>query len=214
MNLAVRPRFPMQHARGTPRRLARAVAFICMLLVLFTGRAGGQSVQMQVEVPAQLQYTLLTRILSFDRSMNSIPGKELSIALVHQPGFPDSRDFAREFEAAWRATEIREVQGKPIRFIRIELQDMAGLQRDLALRNADIVIIAPLRALPVGAVIEAARKAGARTVAAVPGYVDEGAAVGFAVQGGKPRIRINLKSARTEGSDFEAQLLQLAEVLR
>jgi hypothetical protein len=169
---------------------------------------------MSVEVPADMQYTLLTRILTFDRNMGSIPGKELNIALVLQPGYPDSRDFAREFETAWRATTIRDFQGKPIRFVTIEMKDVAGMERDLAARRADIVIIAPLRAVSVRAVIEGARRAGARTVAAIPGYVEEGAAVGFAVQGGKARIRINLTSARAEGSDFEAKLLQLAEVLR
>jgi hypothetical protein len=207
-------RLRVRYARGTLRQLARAVTCICALVGLAAGPIPGQTVDIQVEVPADLQYTLLTRILTFDRSMGSFPGKELNIALVHQPGYPDSRDFAREFEAAWRSTTMREFQGKPILFTKIELEDVAGLERDLAARKADIVIIAPLRAVSAAAVIKAARRSGARTVAAVPGYVEAGAAVGFAVQGGKARIRINLTSARAEGSDFEAKLLHLADVLR
>jgi len=208
------PRLAVLHVRGTLRQLVYAATCVSTLVGLAARPTEGQAVNMSVEVPADLQYTLLTRILTFDRSMSALSGTELNIALVHQPGYPDSRDFAREFESAWRSTTIRELQGKPIRFVTIELADLAGLERDLAARTMDIVIIAPLRALSASAVIDAARRSGARTVAAVPGYVEEGAAVGFAVQGGKARIRINLTSARAEGSDFEAKLLQLAEVIR
>jgi hypothetical protein len=198
---------------GMRRRLMVAAVCLYGLAWLIACPLGAQRTDGSIDVPAELQYTLLTRILTFDRNFMTGLGPELIIALVHQPGFPESRDFAREFEAAWKGTGIRDFGGRPIRVVHVELQSITQLRRTLDTTRATVALIAPLRGVSVRETIEAVRGAGVRTVASVAGYVEEGAAVGFAVRGGKPRIRINLAASRQEGSDFDAKLLTLAEVL-
>jgi hypothetical protein len=102
----------------------------------------------------------------------------------------------------------------PLRIVAIELTRPERLSAALLAAGVDVVLIAPLRAVDIRAVLAAARAARTATVGALAEYVGQGCAVGFGVERGKPRIRINLEAARAEGSDFGAELLAVAEVVR
>jgi hypothetical protein len=167
-----------------------------------------------VEVPAELQYTLLSKVLAFDRSLAARVGDELVMGVVYQSGYPLSRDFARALTVVWRDTAVRAIEGIPIRFIEIDLTDPRELPAILRKHSIDLVVVAPLRAVSIREVLAQVRVAGATTYAAAASYVDDGAAVGVGMRAGRPRIRINLAAAKREGSDYDASLLRLAEVVR
>jgi sugar phosphate isomerase/epimerase len=198
-----------------PRRRARwRIVVRAAVLALMASVTPGHAVAQQIEVPAELQYTLLIKTLTFDRNLEQRVGAELVIGLVYQTGFIPSRDFARSMIAAVAASPIHSINGIPIRFEQIELSDVGTLGRTLRERGVDIAYLAPLRAVSLDRVLAEARQAGASTAAAVAGQVDEGVAMGIGLRGGKPHIRINLTAAKSERSDFDASLLALAEVVR
>ena len=58
------------------------------------------------------------------------------------------------------------------------------------------------------------RKSPITTVTGVPDYVRRGVAVGIGMAQNKPKVLINLPSSRSEGSDFDANLLRIATVLK
>lgn len=181
------------------------------LLVAATASAGEAQ---QVEVPAELQYTLLSKILAYDRRLAARVGDELVVGVVYQSGYPLSRDFARAMAIVWRDTAVRSIDGIPLRFVELDLGETPDVPAALRKLGVDLAVVAPLRALSIGRVLEQARSVGATTYAAAAAYVDDGAAVGIGMRAGRPRIRINLAAAKREGSDFDASLLKLAEVVR
>lgn len=189
----------------------RTCSIVLAALVLCTGMRPLHA--QDVDVPPELQLTLLARILTFDRSLVARVGDELVIGVVYQPGYPASRDFQREIEAAARETRPK-AGGLPMRVVAVELTRPAQLGDALRAAHVDVALVAPLRAVDVGDVFAAARAAGSGTVGSIGAWVDRACAVGFGVERGRPRIRINLEAARAEGSDFGAELLALAEVVR
>ena len=68
----------------------------------------------------------------------------------------------------------------------------------------------PLRTIDIGELASIARKRHVSTVitaSRIPGYVENGLAVGVGLKGRKPEILINLEAARAEGANFNAQRL-------
>ena len=70
-----------------------------------------------------------------------------------------------------------------------------------------------LRAFDLAAITDWARKSRIVTLTGIPAFVDRGVSVGIDLQGGKPRILINLQAARAEGADFDSGLLKLARIV-
>jgi hypothetical protein len=187
----------------------RATLFATLLSAACAASARAQS----GPAPAELQYTLLAKVLTFDRNFSQV-GRELVVGVLYQEGFPPSRNACRELERAFNDSPIRSIQSIPIRVVLIPFTDGATLTATLRGQGVNAVYIAPLRAVSMSGVLSAIRAAGARTFTGVPEYVPDGVAVGIGQREGKPLILINLSSARAEGADFQSTLLQLAEVTR
>ncbi len=79
--------------------------------------------------------------------------------------------------------------------------------------DIDILYITPLRATGIKEIIRACGAGKILTLTGVPEYVTDGVAIGIGIKGEKPRILINITSAKNEGSDFSSQLLKLAMVI-
>ncbi len=166
-----------------------------------------------VPVPAELQYPLIAKILTFDRNLATRSGSEIVLGIVHQPSFPASDGARRDLTAAAAGSVVRSVEGIPVRVVSIPLTDPSGLPEALAAAGVNLVYLAPLRAVDLNRVLEAARGVGALTVTGVPEYVSGGVSVGLGLEGGRPRILVNLTSARREGADLASNLLMLAHVV-
>ena len=87
------------------------------------------------------------------------------------------------------------------------------LRKRLTETNANIVYVAPLRAVDVGDIGRITRQRDIRSVTGIPGYVDLGIAVGIGLRNRRPLIIINLEAARAEGAAFSSQLLSLARIV-
>jgi hypothetical protein len=167
-----------------------------------------------VPVPAGVQFALLTRILGFDRNVPGRSTDDLVIAVAYQSNHVASRALMEAFSAA--ATEAGEitVAGRRVRVVAIDIGDGDRLIESLARERANVVYMTPLRGVNVNTLARAATEAGVLSVTGVPDYMRRAVCVGFEERGGKPRIVINLDESRAAGSEFAAQLLQRAEVLR
>jgi hypothetical protein len=192
--------------------LAGLCAWVLALSMALPHSAVGQAPD--VPVPAGVQFALLTRILGFDRNVPGRSTDDLVIAVAYQSNHVASRALMEEFRAA--ATEAGEiaVAGRRVRVVAIDIGDGDRLIESLARERANVVYMTPLRGVNVNTLARAATEAGVLSVTGVPDYMRRAVCVGFEERGGKPKIVINLDESRAAGSEFAAQLLQRAEVLR
>lgn len=165
-------------------------------------------------VPSDLQYTLLAKVLTYDRNLRSRAGSELVIAVVYQESHPASNAARHALERAYEASRFQAINTIPIRFVSLALGNPDDLESKLREKQVDVVYLAPLRAVAPDAIARAATRAGALTVTGVPEYVSRGAAVGFGLEAGRPKVLIDADLAREQGADFSSRLLAMAELVR
>lgn len=188
-----------------PRRTAAMLSVIAGLLLAMPLAA------QEATVPVGLQIPLFLKVVSFDRQLASRMNEELVVAVAYQGG---NRESVRAMEDAVRA--IRSARGVPgmpeLRIESIDL-DRASLVAELARRQVTILYVAPLRAVDIAIIADAARAARVTTFTGTPRYLSDGLAVSVRYQGERPKLLINVDAARLEGAEFSAELLKLAQVM-
>lgn len=167
-----------------------------------------------VPVPAGVQYALLTRILGFDRNVPGRATDDLVIAIAYQSNHAASRTLMEAFRSAAREAGDIVVAGRRVKVVTLDIGGGERLIEQLARERANVVYMTPLRGVSVNTLARSATDAGVLSVTGVPDYMRRDVCVGFEERGGKPKIVINLDESRAAGSEFAAQLLQRAEVLR
>jgi len=71
-----------------------------------------------------------------------------------------------------------------------------------------------MRGADIEQIVRIARARRIRTMAGLTDYLVIGLSVGIGVRNDRPRIMINLDAAKAEGAAYQAQLLQMAELVR
>ena len=175
----------------------------CILLLAMVLLAGNASASMVVPVDVQME--LFANIAKLDRNVD--PAKGVTLAIVYQRGYPESVSTKDRVIAAVRKQNPRMV------CVLLEADNAELLRRRLADTEANVLYLAPLRAVEVSEIAKISRDRGIRTTTGVPEYVEAGIAVGIGLRNQRPLIIINLEAARAEGAAFSSQLLSLARIV-
>lgn len=176
--------------------------------------AGGATLFAQSpEVPVSVQYPLYCKALSFDRSADRRCENDLVIALLHQNRNKDSREALRDIEETVIKYDITTFKGSAIRLVRIDIED-TNWPQIVRENHVDILYLLPVRSFDVAALAQFAKEEQLLTLSADPENVRNGLSVGLELRNSKPKFVFNLSAFREEGSDFTAQLLDIAEVIR
>jgi len=157
-----------------------------------------------VLVPMDVQVALFTKIWKLDRTF---PGPPVRIGVIYQEEYRPSANVATQLLAAIRAA------GLPIHCTLIDLDEQATVRQRIPTQGFDVFYVTPLRAIDIGTIAEISRANRIRTITGVTEYVAAGLGVGIGLLKQRPRIVINLRGTRAEGSEFRAQLLKLSRVI-
>jgi len=204
----------LRRSGGHARRWSLTALFAWSALLAPPLYAVTSSPEQDLPLPASLQYSLLVRILGFDRKLPARSGSDVVIAVVYQAGFRASQSMYQALEAAAAASPDTMVHGRRIRIVPVALGDTASAARALAAHKASVLYLAPLRGVSVEELVREASASGIMTVSGVAEYSRRGVAVSLVTRGERPHITVDLRTARAAGIDFSAQLLSLVEVLR
>jgi ABC-type uncharacterized transport system substrate-binding protein len=157
------------------------------------------------DLPQQIQGALLLKLLGYDRNLPSRSPQGVVIALIA--------------DSAAEVSELTQMQGKKIQGKSVKVTIIAGTD---PASLADALNGAASNAVyQAGKTNDATRKATLAwaTAKKIPVFggsrklAEKGAAVGFAIEGGKPRIIINVKASRAQGVDFPSSVLRLANLI-
>ena len=165
-------------------------------------------------LPAELQVPLILKILTYDRQFEAKAKKELAIGIVFDPGDGASSKAAEQISDTLFKFTGKTVKKLPLKYYLVEFTTAADLEATIKKRGINVLYLCPGIAKSLQSVIKISQAQSITTATGVPDYVRRGVAVGIGVFQDKPQILINLPSSKSEGSEFDASLLQIATVLR
>jgi len=165
--------------------------------------------------PADVQITLLLKILTYDRAFESKAKSALTIGVVYAPADAQSVKTKDDILKTLQLVSDRTIKNVPIKFVALEYRDPASLEKAVKAAAVNVFYIAPGNSTSLDHLIRMSRRRGITTATGVPEYVQRGVAVGIGIKPDKkPDILINLPSSRSEGSEFDASLLRIATVVK
>jgi hypothetical protein len=211
------PLVPVRHsdcmmAGGTRiEMMNKACMWRILGVILLCSVIPAQGQDMLVPVKKQLDYFL--KVLEFDRLLPRHQEDGLTIAVLYQDSFRPSLETRTEFAHACKDYNNLEVSGMPVRVIFIPWQGLADLDARLEQDEITALYVTPLRGVPIDKLRRLARIHQVTTLTGVPEYVQAGLSVGIGMAFERPKVLINLATARAEGADFSSQLLRLSAVV-
>lgn len=182
---------------------------IILLSVLFAFADNG-------EVPVGKQTELLLKMLNYNGAIKKIDGSSLRIGIVYTESNAKSMtDYEQIGNSLFDLISAgKQVQSKKITFSGIGFTNAANLKTQANNLNVAVLYVTPGNDANLSAISEVASSSGILTFSGVRSYLTQGIASGVEMVGGAPKIVINLPSAKAQGAQFSAQLLQIANVLR
>lgn len=165
--------------------------------------------------PADVQITLLLKILTYDRSFQYKAKSGVTIGVVYVSGDPESVKAKDAILKTLQLVSDRTIKNQPIRHVALEFTTAAALEKAVRANHVNVFYIAPGNTDSLAALMKLSRTYAITTATGVPEYVQRGVAIGIGIRPDKkPEILINLPSSRSEGSEFDASLLRIATVVK
>jgi hypothetical protein len=192
------------------RRTRSSPALLALLSLLLPGSASAE----KMALSADLQIPLILKVLTYDRQFEAKAGEEVAIGVVYTPTDPDSSRATEEVQGTLFKFQGKTVKRLPIKYFLIEYTTPADLEKAIKARGINVLYLSPGIGRAVESVVRISQAQRITTTTGVPDYVRKGVAVGVGVRQDKPQILINLPSSKAEGSEFDASLLRIAQVLQ
>jgi len=183
---------------------------VIVLLILLATSVGRLAAQ-EMAVPTSLQLSLFLKILTYERNLKKRADDEVVAGIIYQGKLRKSLRARNELMDSARRASSLEIDDIPVRCVSIDI-DVENVAEAVSKHGVDILYVAPLRAVEIGAIGKICSKNHIISLTGVPEYVESGLAVGIGLEDGSPKILINLKSAKKEGADFDSELLNLSHV--
>jgi hypothetical protein len=196
---------------GAPRH--RRPSWLRLLAALFAFTSIPARAE-SMALPAELQVPLILKILTYDRQFEAKAKTEVAIGIVFDPADGPSAKSAEQISDTLFKFTGKTVKKLPLKYYLVEFTSGPDLEATVKKRGINVLYLCPGIAKSLQSVLKISQSQSITTATGVPDYVRRGVAVGIGVFQDKPQILINLPSSKSEGSEFDASLLQIATVLR
>ncbi len=164
-------------------------------------------------LPADTQVTVLLKVLTYDRHFESRVKPEVVVGIVYVAASAESKAAAEDVGSTFFRFKGKTVKKIPVNFVMVEYTTAAEVEKFLKAKNVKVLYVTPGNSKNLGELVRISQSHGLTTTTGVPEYVKKGITIGVgARRDEKPQIHINLPSSKSEGSEFDASLLQIAEV--
>ena len=193
------------------RRCGRGLLAALFASILCTSAAGTEP----MSFPPDVQITLLLKILTYDRSFAVKAKSQVMIGVVYVAGDAESVKAKDDILKTLQLVADRTIKGVPIKAVALEYKDPKSLAETVRSQGINVFYIAPGNANTLTELLRMSHTRGITTATGVPEYVQRGVAIGIGKKADqKPDILINLPSSRQEGSEFDASLLRIANIVK
>jgi hypothetical protein len=162
-----------------------------------------------------LEATLQLKVQSYDRKISQrLQRKRFVVGILFKPGVHASEAAANEMRTAFtRVVETYRLGGVKPTIVTLGF-DKAKLSETLTSNNISMIYITRGLEEQLPAILEASSRLKIPTASGAREHVSSGCTIGIVVDRRKPKIMVNLKSMTATGMELDAEMLELAEVVR
>lgn len=168
------------------------------------------SVAQTMTVNAEDQVMILLKVLTYDRQFEAKAGQRLKIGIVYVDSDAASVKMADEIGTMLKKHSAKPVKKIPFTYVMISYTTPAAVEATIKAEDISLLYVAPGNTKNLRDLIRISQQHKVTTATGVPEYVEKGLALGVGIERDRPRIHINLASSKSEGSEFDASLLQIA----
>lgn len=148
-------------------------------------------------IPPALFVKIVLAALAFDRNLESRFGTEISISVVGKS------DYAKQLEKTVGLAAEKTIKGATLNVV----------DGGSTTPAANIILYGDALGGSRSDAIAHCQKTKATCVSVDPQDVESGISLGVELQGGKPKLMINMQAATLVGADYSSQILRLANVV-
>jgi hypothetical protein len=178
------------------------------LLLLLPATLAAQSMTLD----AERQVLLLMKILTYDRQFEKKSGDAVVVGIIYMGSIPESHTALESVAQSFLKSKGKVVKKLPLKYEVIEFTTVAEVEKAIKAKKVNVLYITPGLEKQLPDLIKLAQTNQLTSTTGVTAYVDKGIAVGVGFERNKPQIVINLPASKSEGSEFDASLLQIAEI--
>lgn len=204
--------------RAERRRVRRAWTFAKRCVAWGAFCVGASSISLpatssaeDLALPAEVEAKLSGSVAAYDRTLHQRAGGKVVIAIVTNPADPDSLRAGSQLQAAFDGVDT--ISGLPHEEFVLAYKSAPLLAEACVQRNVSIVFLSTGLDRVILPIVQALESTRVLTIAGSLPYVSNGVVLGFDLVSGRPKLVINLTSARKQGLEFRAELLRLARVI-
>jgi hypothetical protein len=168
------------------------------------------SVAQTMTVDPEDQVKILLKVLTYDRQFEAKAAPRLKIGIVYVSSDPASVKMADDIGTMLKKYGDKPVKKIPFTYIMVEYTTPAAVEAKVKADGINLLYIAPGNTKNLRDLTRISQQLKVTTTTGVPEYVEKGLAIGVGIERDKTRIHINRASCKSEGSEFDASLLQIA----
>lgn len=161
-------------------------------------------------VPAALQVELLDKLVPYDRNFAARAHANPMVLVAYRDRDAGSEHAARQLAAALAGR--RTLGDLPCEAKVVGFTSAEALRAEATKERAGVALLAPGIESSAAEVARVFTGWNGLTVSASGLGVDEGFTVGFVLEQGRPRIRVNVAQSRRQNVDFRSELLRIVRV--
>jgi hypothetical protein len=166
------------------------------------------------EVPLNLQAKLLLTALTYDKNMEKRANGKLDIGILYFPWIEQSKEEALKFSKTLKTFQDKKIGGRTFHVFLFTYEGDAGLKEKIDENHIDVLFITGGKKDMVKEIVRVTQSKQVLSATSKADHVNScGVSLAVGLKENKPKIYLNLSSAKTEGSDFGAKFLRIAEIV-
>lgn len=165
-------------------------------------------------IPVDLQAKLFLTALTYDKNLEKRPSTQLDIAILYFPWSAPSKEAALSFSKTLEMFKDKKISGRSFNVSLLTYNGDFGLKEKLADKHVDVLFIVGGEESMVRDIIKITQAEKILSCSNKAAYVTTcGVTMAVGLKDNKPKIYLNLTSAKREGADFSAKFLRVAEIV-
>lgn len=178
------------------------------------------SIQAAEKIPSDLLSAIVLKILNYDRSLDKRVDDEVVIAIIHPSNNKDKKSYADEIYVNINKLKTRaSIREKKIDTVLLDVGmdssfDAERFKKALMDKKVSVVLLVTEDKSDLKGLITVIRDLKINSICSDESRLSDGIAFAVGVKGDKPKLFVNLRAVKLEGSDYSSKLLSLCKRIK